>query len=292
MRILVTGAKGFLGFNFVNLIVRERPDWDVVKFEGSILNDQDVSRSFSCRPDVVVNFAAKVGAIASFGSPAIYMRTNAEGTSLLLDASHKHRVRRFIQMSTVDVYGSIERPTEKSPINPMSPYAISKAAADFLVLGSHAMETVVVRAPSIFGPFDRPTKMVPYFVGNVLRDQPICLFGDGLQHRDWLHVEDVARGVLLAIERGQPGEVYNLGTEQQWTNLEVARLIISVLGKPEHPIKHVEDIPGHGRIYAADFKKAASILGFRPQISFQEGLRGTVYWYEARIKKLDKSKLT
>lgn len=275
----MTGASGFVGTNLIRYLEKVRPKWTVVPFQGDILERYDLEKSFESRPDIVVNLAAKVGAIASFGAPGIYARTNLEGTSNVLAFARRHRALQFIQISTVDVYGSVRRPIELSPIQPESPYAISKAAADFLVLGAGDLETVVLRAPSIYGPFDRPTKMVPLFISKALKGEPIEIYGDGLQERDWLHIDDVAAGIVIAIEKGLPGNIYNLGSDHLWTNLHVTETILESL-KSRSPIIHVADKPGHGRVYGADCTKIRAI-GFEARIPFNSGLVETVKWYRA-----------
>lgn len=182
-------------------------------------------------------------------------------------------------MSTVDVYGSAQRPAEDAPIRPTSPYAITKAAADFLVQQASSIEPFVLRAPSVYGPHDAPNKMIPLFIGKVLSRTPIQMFGDGLQVRDWMHVDDVVRAVLLLLAPGNaPRGIYNLGMPRSWSNLEVTRMLLDALGKPDHPVVHVEDVAGHGRRYCAAYSKI-SALGFRPQLMIEKEIPSVVRWY-------------
>ena len=278
MRILVTGAGGFLGKNFSTAVAKAHPDWEIMPFVGSILEEQDLKASFRCRPEAVVHFAAKVGALASMSSPALYARANLEGTVQLLTHAEAAGIDRFIHMSTVDVYGSARRPTEDAKIRPTSPYAITKAAADFMVQQRQGYDTVVLRAPSIYGPYDALNKMIPFFIGKVLSHAPIELFGDGLQVRDWMHVDDVARAVMLLLDPKVPRGIYNLGCSRSWSNLEVTHLLLNAMRCPEHPISFVEDVPGHGRMYAAAFAKITS-MGFFPRLSIENEMPAIVRWY-------------
>lgn len=285
LKLLVTGAHGFIGSTFVRFLRRERPAWRIMPFGGSILNVRDVEQNLVRRPDIVVNFAAKVGALASMNDAPAYARTNVEGTALLLQAARRHGVRRFIQMSTVDVYGTTSNSTEESPIQPESPYGVTKAAADFLTLGSPGLEGIVVRAPLIYGPFDRPTKMIPLFISKALSGQPIELFGDGFQVREWIHALDVSAGVLQALEKSQAGQVYNLGSKEVRTNLGIVNLILKTLGKPTSLITFVPDRPGHGHHQSTDFSKAKRDLGFSPKINFSQEFPKTVLWYKTRYQQ-------
>ena len=279
MKILVTGSRGFVGSNFIRLVRERHPAWKLSTFEGSILDPRNVEKAFLGRPEVLVNFAAKVGALASMNDLVGYARTNVEGAARLLEAARNYGTRRFIQMSTVEVYGTASGATEESGVRPESPYGVTKAAADSMTLGYDGLEGIVVRAPSIYGPFDRPTKMIPLFVSRALAGKTLDLYGDGYQVRDWMHVQDVCAGIAAAIEKGHPGQAYNIGTGELRTNLSVAHAILHALGKPKTLISFVPDRPGHGRHHSVDFTKARRDLGFKPHTRFSVEFPKTVLWY-------------
>lgn len=281
MKILITGARGFIGTNLSAFIRKERP-WEIHALRSSILDPQALAAEFSTvNPEIVLHCAAKVGAVRSFQDAAEYHRINVEGTCRLLDACVSHKVRRFIHVSTIEVYGSRPYPTERRLLKPESPYASSKAAADLLTLSFNGplLETVVVRSTYTYGPHDRPHRMIPFFVGKISRGEPVPLYGDGLQVRDWMHAEDTARGIALASEKGRPGEIYNLGAGNLKTNKEIVRRMLKILGKPETLISHVPDPIGHGRFHAADWSKAGIELGFELGMPFEQTFNQTILGY-------------
>jgi len=311
-RVLVTGGCGFVGCNFLRLMVRERPEteWvnlDALTYAGRLENTEDfaglenyrfvhggirdgplVEELFSEGEafDAVVNFAAESHVDRSIAGPRVFLETNVLGTQNLLEAARRHGVGRFVQVSTDEVYGSLgphDPPfTEESPLAPNSPYAASKASADLLCRAYHetyGMPVIVTRCSNNYGPYQFPEKLIPSFIHNAFHDRPVPLCGDGLNVRDWLHVEDHCSAVALVLEKGVPGEVYNIGGENEHTNLEITRLILKELGKPEALISYVIDRPGHDRRYAIDSSYLRASLGWRPEHTFEAGIRRTIDWY-------------
>jgi dTDP-glucose 4,6-dehydratase len=310
--LLVTGGAGFIGSNFVRFVRRERPDWTVVNLDkltyaGNLESLGDLRadpRHVFVRGDIasadlvehlcaqhgafaIVNFAAESHVDRSILGPAVFVETNVSGTQVLLDAARRAQVRRFVQVSTDEVYGSLGaegRFTETSPLRPSSPYSASKAAADLLALAYHhtfGLDVVVTRCSNNYGPFQFPEKLIPLMIANALEGKKLPVYGDGLQVRDWIHVEDHCAALLAAVENGKPGEVYNVGGDNEWPNLTIVRQILQVLGKPDSLVEHVKDRPGHDRRYAIDARKARAELRWSPRIGFADGLRRTVDWYVA-----------
>jgi dTDP-glucose 4,6-dehydratase len=307
--ILITGAAGFIGANFVHTLLRQAGEWEVVvldalTYAGNIANLQDccadaqfefVKGDICDQPlvdslmegvDVVVNFAAETHVDRSILNAADFIRTNIDGVRVLADAALKHKVRRFVQISTDEVYGSLGKTgffTEDSPLKPNSPYSASKTAADLLLLSYHhtyGLPVVITRASNNYGPYQFPEKLIPLFITNLLEDKKVPVYGDGMQVRDWLHVEDHCRAVIAAIEKGRDGQVYNIGSRNEKYNLDITRMILAALGKDDSCIEHVTDRPGHDRRYAIDPTKANTELGWRAQVDFKEGLRQTIEWYK------------
>jgi dTDP-glucose 4,6-dehydratase len=307
--ILVTGAAGFIGSRFVRLVREQRRDWrivalDALTYAGNLenlagclddpavrfvrgdINDEAVLEPiFAAGLNAVVNFAAESHVDRSIHGAREFVRTNVQGVQVLLDLARKHAVRRFVQISTDEVYGSLG-PTgkfhETTPLAPNSPYSASKAAADLLALAAHhtfGVPVVITRCSNNYGPHQFPEKLIPLFVTNLLEGRKVPLYGDGLNVRDWIHVDDHCAGILAALERGACGEVYNFGGDCEMPNMEIARRILAHLGKDESWINYVKDRPGHDRRYAMDITRAASELGWRPVISFEDGLRRTIDWY-------------
>jgi len=305
--ILVTGAAGFIGSNFVRMVL-SRTDWRVIAYDaltyaGNLANLSDLTDSDRLQfiktdicdgaavdkamkgVDVVVNFAAESHVDRSILSAADFIRTNIEGTRVLADAALAHKVKRFIQISTDEVYGSLGKTglfTESTPINPNSPYSASKTAADLLMLAYHhtfAFPVVITRCSNNYGPYQFPEKLIPLFVTNLLENKKVPVYGDGRQVRDWIHVDDHCRAIMAVIERGRDGEVYNIGSENEQYNIDITQMIIKHLGKDDSYIEYVKDRPGHDRRYAIDAGKIKQQLGWRPLVNFAEGLRQTVEWY-------------
>jgi dTDP-glucose 4,6-dehydratase len=235
--------------------------------------------------DAIVNFAAESHVDRSITDATAFLATNVTGTQVLLDAARKHGIGKFLQVSTDEVYGSLG-PTgafsEETPLAPNSPYAASKAAADLLVRAAHhthGLPALITRCSNNYGPYQFPEKLIPLFVTNALADEPLPLYGDGRQVRDWIHVEDHCHGVDLVLREGRIGEVYNLGGGNERENIDIAGQILAVLGKPRDLIRHVTDRLGHDRRYAIDARKIQRELGWAPRQAFADGLRATIEWY-------------
>jgi dTDP-glucose 4,6-dehydratase len=311
MKLLVTGGAGFIGANYVQQVLATNPDDEIVTLDlltyagnlanlepvlenprhrfvrGDIADASVVASAIGDGVDAIVNFAAESHVDRSIADAGAFLATNVAGTQVLLDAARKHGVTRFLQVSTDEVYGSLG-PTglfrEDTPIQPNSPYAASKASADLLVRAAHhthGLPVVVTRCSNNYGPYQFPEKLIPLFVTNALADQPLPLYGDGRQVRDWIHVEDHCRGVDLVLRKGRVGEVYNLGGGNERENIAIAALILEALGKPPSLVRHVTDRLGHDRRYAIDATKIERELGWKPQREFASGLRDTIEWYRA-----------
>lgn len=310
MKILVTGGAGFIGSNFVNYMVRTYPNYDITNLDaltyaGNLENlkesegksnyrfvkgditDRDLVNSLFKEEnlDVVVNFAAESHVDRSITNPDVFVTTNIQGTQVLLDAARKYEVKKYVQVSTDEVYGSLGSEgyfTETTPLDPNSPYSASKAGADMLVKAyyeTYGLPTNITRCSNNYGPFHFPEKLIPLMIINALNDKPLPVYGDGLNVRDWLHVEDHCRAIDLVLHKGKVGEVYNVGGHNEKTNIEVVKEILKQLGKPENLIKYVEDRLGHDRRYAIDPTKLQSELGWEPIYNFESGLKDTVQWY-------------
>jgi dTDP-glucose 4,6-dehydratase len=309
--ILVTGGAGFIGANYVHhLLAKEGARvvvLDALTYAGNLeslktfeTNDRlrfvkgDVTDSELAlrlfeeeRPEYVVHFAAESHVDRSILGPRVFTTTNVLGTQVLLDASRKLGVRRFVMISTDEVYGSLGAGglfTETSPLRPSSPYSASKAAADLLALSyrhTYGIDVVVTRCSNNYGPYQFPEKLIPLMILNALSDQPLPVYGDGMQVRDWLHVDDHCSAIEAVRVAGKSGDVYNIGGMNERPNVEVVKRILSHLGKPENLIRHVQDRPGHDRRYAIDPTKLRDELGWQPRIGFEEGLRKTIDWYLA-----------
>jgi dTDP-glucose 4,6-dehydratase len=235
----------------------------------------------------VINFAAESHVDRSIMDSGPFVKTNVIGTQALLDAARSAKVKRFVQVSTDEVYGSLGPTgyfTESTPLHPNSPYSASKAGADLLVTAyvhTFGLDAVITRCSNNYGPYQFPEKLIPLFITNLMQDQQVPVYGDGMQIRDWIHVHDHAAGVAAAWKKGKAGEVYNFGGRCEKPNLELTRLLIDLLGKPQSLIKYVQDRPGHDRRYAIDCSKAERELAWRPLVPFDRGLRETIDWYKA-----------
>jgi dTDP-glucose 4,6-dehydratase len=307
VKLLVTGGCGFIGSAFVHLALERGADvvnLDKLTYAGNPANVADVVGHPGYRfvradladaeavadavagCDAVVNFAAESHVDRSILDPADFIRTDVVGTAVLLAAAREEGVRRFVQVSTDEVYGSIAEGAfrETDPINPSSPYSASKAGGDLQVLAWHAtfgLDAVITRGSNTYGPRQYPEKLIPLFVTNALDGEPLPVYGDGLQIRDWLHVEDHCEGVWTVMERGAPGEVYNVGGGHEETNLEITRRILDLTGRDQSLVRHVTDRPGHDRRYALDTTRTRG-LGWEPRRDFAAGLAATVAWYRDR----------
>jgi dTDP-glucose 4,6-dehydratase len=307
MNFLVTGGAGFIGSHFVakllslketsrvtaldNLtyagrrenLVESLSDNRFTLKEGDI-RDIELVQNLVKDVDYVVNFAAESHVDRSIISSSEFVSTNIQGTQVLLEASLKHKVGRFLQVSTDEVYGSISKGhwTEDSPLLPNSPYSASKASADLLVRAfniTYSFNTVITRCSNNFGPRQYPEKLIPLSIINLIEGKNICLYGNGLNIRDWLHVKDHCEGIYNALIRGESGSIYNLGAGAEKTNLEIASIILDQLGLDRSRLEFVGDRLGHDFRYSVSFEKAQLELGFYPKISFEEGMKETVNWY-------------
>ncbi|WP_029422350.1 dTDP-glucose 4,6-dehydratase [Alicyclobacillus macrosporangiidus] len=313
MRLLVTGGCGFIGSNFIRYIVRQHPDWTVVNFDaltyagnpenlvevsampnyhfvrGDITDTAAVRNVFIEGVDAVVHFAAESHVDRSIHDASPFVRTNVLGTQVLLNAARKFGVSKFVQVSTDEVYGTLGETgyfTEATPLAPNSPYSASKASADLLARAYHetyGLPVIVSRCSNNYGPYQFPEKLVPLAILNAYEDKEIPVYGDGKNVRDWLHVEDHCRALDLVLQHGRPGDVYNVGGNNEHQNIEVVRTILSILGKPESLIRFVTDRPGHDRRYAIDASKIRRELGWQPVYNFEDGLRETVNWYISNL---------
>ncbi len=308
MRVLVTGGAGFIGSHFIRHLLRCHPDCQVVNLDkltyaGNLANLADLAghpryrfvRGDICDGrlvdevmagcDAVVNFAAESHVDRSIHDAGEFIRTDVYGTWTLLEAARRHRVARYLQVSTDEVYGSIEQGafTERDPLRPSSPYAASKAGGDHMVLAywrTHRLPVLVTRASNTFGPNQYPEKVIPLFITNAIDDLPLPLYGDGRHVRDWLYVLDHCTALDLVLHKGTEGEVYNVGGGAEVENIVLTRRILALLGKPESLIRPVADRPGHDRRYALDTRKLRA-LGWEPAHAFEDALAATVAWYRA-----------
>jgi len=310
MRILVTGGAGFIGSCFIRLLAETRPqdsvtNLDKLTYAGNLENlaslpatasyefvkgdicDAALMDELTASHDAVINFAAESHVDRSILDSAECFETNVRGTLVLLEAARKAGVERFLHVSTDEVYGDIaagEFATESSPLRPSSPYAASKASAEMLVMAyehTYGVPALITRASNNYGPFQFPEKFMPLMITNALESQPLPIYGDGLQERDWIHVEDHCRALDAVLRRGRTGEVYNIGAGKPRANLGVLRTLLKLLDRPESLINYVTDRPGHDRRYALRSDKIEGELGWRPQHSFEHGLRSTAEWYKA-----------
>ena len=310
--VLITGGAGFIGANLVRRLLAQRPDWKLINldlltyagdltwladleghprhcFERADLAERaQVEAVFDRHPiELVAHLAAESHVDRSILEPAIFVRSNVLGTQNLLDVARARKVRRFLHVSTDEVYGTLGASgkfSESTPLAPNSPYSASKAGSDLLVRAAFhtfGFPAVISRCSNNYGPRQFPEKLIPLMIANALADQPLPVYGDGQQVRDWIHVDDHCDGLLAALERGRAGEVYNFGGECELPNLTVVKTLLAILGKDERLIRYVADRPGHDRRYAIDCEKAKAELGWRPQRRFDEGLRATVDWYRA-----------
>jgi dTDP-glucose 4,6-dehydratase len=308
MKILVTGGAGFIGSNFIHHVLGARASYELVNYDkityaGNLANLQGVAGNpkyqfikgdicdanavqaamRSC--DAIVHFAAESHVDRTIYEPAPAIQTNVTGTFTLLEVARKIGVSRFVHISTDEVYGDLPAGSfanEDFPLRPSSPYSASKAGSDLLVRSytrTFGFPAVVTRSSNNYGPYQFPEKFLPLMITNALDDRPLPIYGDGKQQRDWLHVEDNCRGILSVLENGRIGEVYNLGGLDVEENLNVARRLLHLTGKPENLLAYVQDRPGHDRRYALDCRKIKAELGWCPEISLDDGLRQTIDWY-------------
>src|SRR5438067_429973 len=313
MRILVTGGCGFIRSNCIRYILQHyKPAYvtnvDVLTYAGNIANLDGVVEKHGERYEffkadianvdlmdalmtdhrfyAVINFAAESHVDRSINDPLNFIHTNVIGTSVLLDCARRHGVQRFIQISTDEVYGSLGATgkfTEQSPLEPSSPYSASKAGADLVALACHktfGQEVIVTRCSNNYGPYQFPEKLIPLMIINAMRDDSLPVYGDGMNVRDWIHVEDHCAGIVAALFEGKPGSVYNFGGDSEMPNIETVKMILRKLGKPESLISFVTDRLGHDRRYAIDSSFAQRELKWKPLHNFKEGLEATIDWYK------------
>jgi dTDP-glucose 4,6-dehydratase len=319
--LLVTGGAGFIGSNFIHLIVGERPDWKVVNLDaltyagnlenlteieshpgyefvhGDIVQEADVQRAFEVcgeGPLSVVHFAAESHVDRSIVSGLPFVQANVVGTQILLDVARERGVDRFVHVSTDEVYGSLGPEgyfTEQTPLAPSSPYSASKTASDLLVraaVHTHGFPGIITRCSNNYGPYQFPEKLIPLMIANASEDRELPVYGDGKNVRDWLYVQDHCEAILCVLEKGAPGEVYNIGGNNEYPNLEIIRLILEGIGKPESLIRFVKDRPGHDRRYAIDASHIRDELGWSPRFSFEEALPLTIEWYQSHLQWLQR----
>jgi dTDP-glucose 4,6-dehydratase len=313
MTIIVTGGAGFIGSNFIFYMQKEHPEdmiicLDKLTYAGNFKTLEPVLSNPRFRfrqvdicdreavfhifeeyhPDMVVNFAAESHVDRSIENPGIFLQTNIIGTSVLMDACREYGITRFHQVSTDEVYGDLplDRPdmffTEETPIHTSSPYSSSKAAADLLALAYHrtyGLPVTISRCSNNYGPYHFPEKLIPLMIINALNDKPLPVYGEGLNVRDWLYVEDHCKAIDLIIHHGRVGEVYNVGGHNEKQNIEIVRMICKELGKPESLITHVGDRKGHDMRYAIDPTKIHNELGWSPETKFEDGIKQTIQWY-------------
>lgn len=308
--IFVTGGAGFIGSAFIRLVLGERADIEIVNFDaltyagnlenlkgvddrrhrfvkGDICDREAVLAAMPDGCDAVFNFAAESHVDRSIRSADEFLRTNIIGTQVLLDAARAKNVRRFVQVSTDEVMGSLpddsdEFFTEGSPLQPNSPYAASKAAAEFVVRAARetfGVDIVITRCGNNYGPRQFPEKLIPLMIANAVNNEPLPVYGDGKNVRDWIYVDDHCRAVWLAFEKGRSGEAYNIGARNERQNIEVVKTLLDLLGKPHDLITYVTDRLGHDRRYAIDPIKAETELGWQPQTNWKEGVQKTIRWY-------------
>ena len=309
MKILVTGGAGFIGSNFIRYILFKHSDYQIInldkltyagnldnlsdvenpphyKFVKGDICDQDLIDSLvGDRVDAIINFAAETHVDRSLYDPKVFIETNVFGTQVLAESALKYKIKKFVQISTDEVYGSLSKEgkfTEESPLLPNSPYSASKAGADLLIRSYHksfGLPAIITRCCNNYGPYQFPEKLIPLFISNALTDQPLPLYGDGLYVRDWIYVEDHCSAVDLILHQGKIGEIYNISSNVEMTNLEITHLILKNLKKPESLIKYVKDRPAHDRRYALDSSKIRKELGWKASFSFEQGMKRTIDWY-------------
>ena len=317
-KIFVTGGAGFIGSAFVRLVLTERPDHQLINFDaltyagnldnisdlksahhhfvrGDIANPDDVLASLPDGCDAILNFAAESHVDRSIISAGAFLQTNIVGTQVLLDAARAKKAKRFVQISTDEVMGSLQDGyfTESSPFAPNSPYAASKAAAEHLVRAAHhtfGLDTIVTRCGNNYGPRQFPEKFLPLLISNAMNDLPIPVYGDGMNVRDWIFVDDHCRAILAALEKGSSGAVFNIGARNEQPNIEVAESVLAALGKSKSLLKFVTDRPGHDRRYAIDPTFAESELDWRPIETWKSGLKKTITWYQENDTWLSRAK--
>jgi len=311
MKLLITGGAGFIGSNFIHYILKHHKKDEVVNFDkltycGNLENLRDIEKNPKYKfikgdicdaklvekvfqkekPDFILNFAAETHVDRSIKNPKNFTQTNVLGTHTLLEASRKYNIKKFLQISTDEVYGSIKKGKFKEidSLLPNSPYAASKAGADLLVRSYYKtfnLPILITRSSNNFGPYQYPEKLIPLFITNILQGKKVPLYGTGLNVRDWIYVLDNCAGIDIVLRKGKIGEIYNIGGGNEKTNLEIAKIILKELGKDESWIEYVKDRPGHDFRYALDTRKIIK-LGWKPKYSFEKAIKETIIWYKTR----------
>lgn len=309
MKLLVTGGAGFIGSNFVLYMLQQHPDYKIINVDSltyagnlenlksienhpnytfsktNITDAKAIDALFQQGIDVVVNFAAESHVDRSILDPEVFVKTNVLGTQVLLDAAKKYGVTKYVQVSTDEVYGTLGETglfTEETPLTPNSPYSASKAGGDLLVRAYHetfGLPVNITRCSNNYGPYQFPEKLIPLMISRALNDQALPIYGDGLNIRDWLYVEDHCSAIDLVMHKGRIGEVYNIGGNNERTNLHIVKTILAELNKPESLITNVQDRPGHDRRYGIDPTKITQELGWKPKHNFETGIKETIQWY-------------
>ena len=309
MRLLVTGGAGFIGSNFTRMALKNKPDWKVTVLDkltyagrrenledletdprftfvlGDICDEKAVSEAME-RCDTVVNFAAETHVDRSIDDASSFVRTDIEGVRVLLEEFRKEKRQLFLQISTDEVYGSVEKGNslETDQLAPRSPYAASKAGGELLAMSywtTYGVPVTVTRASNNYGPFQYPEKLIPLFITNAMTGEPLPLYGDGLNRRDWLFVEDNCNALIMVIEKSEPGRIYNIGAGQEYNNREVTSSILEITGADKSLVRYIEDRPGHDRRYALNVSLIEKEIGWKASTGFGEGLRKTVDWYSS-----------
>jgi len=317
VKILVTGGAGFIGSNFIRQVLASNSVNEVVNFDkltyaanpenladvqndpryrlirGDICNERDLEQVFAINFDALIHFAAETHVDRSIENATPFLEANILGTRRLLETVRRFPNLRFIHISTDEVYGSAPSGTaftEDSPLDPRSPYAASKASAEHFVrayANTYGLSAVILRCTNNFGPYQFPEKLIPLIIANASEDKPLPVYGDGMQERDWLYVEDFCRAIQLVIQKAKPGSLYNVSSGQPQANLKIVRTILKQLGKPESLIQHVQDRPGHDRRYALDSSKLHRELGWMPEVNFEDGIWRTIQWYQQHREWLE-----
>jgi len=312
MKILITGGAGFIGSNFIHYLL-ENYDDQIINidkltyagnldnlrnissaknhkfYQGDIINKDFIEEVFDKSVDYVVNFAAETHVDRSIDNSNKFIKTNVEGTQVLLDRALECDIKNFVQISTDEVYGSIKKGkfNENNMLNPNNPYAASKAGADFLVKSynnTYNLPVNITRSSNNYGPYQYPEKLIPLFITNIMQDKKLPLYGDGKNIRDWIYVKDNCRAIDLIMRKGKNGEIYNIGANDEKTNLEITKAILKIMNKDESMIRYVKDRPGHDYRYALNNEKIKSELEWQPRISFNKGLIKTIKWYQNNKK--------
>jgi dTDP-glucose 4,6-dehydratase len=320
-RLFITGGAGFIGSAFVRIALGELADCEVINFDaltyagnldnltgmnqsnygfvhGDIADKPAVMAALPDETDAIINFAAESHVDRSIASADEFIRTNVLGTQVLLDCARARGVKRFVQVSTDEVMGSLNESdseffTEDSPFEPNSPYAASKAAAEHLVRAAHhtfGLDTVITRCGNNYGPRQFPEKFLPLMIANAMNDEPIPVYGDGGNVRDWIYVDDHCRAILLALEQAKSGATYNIGARNQRRNIDVAKSVLEQLGKPESLLTFVKDRPGHDRRYAIDPSRIENELGWKPRETWESGLSKTIDWYQSNTDWVERAR--